>query len=431
MFGGRIYRWVTAQLEGTVAREDGSVGDYSVPITLNYPNVNSNGFGFVDVVNNADYVFYTSETAGLGRPTTYFTGDLIFSDFLRREGFIYISVQWYLAAAETYGTSYASIDRPTDGNEIIRDAARLLRSLDQFVVLESAISPAERVIAHGQSSSASLLRGFVWSGFNREVGGSSLIFDGLILTGTNGRRCSVLVDDRNDVVAGRLVRPSYSIGALDCPQLPDDGRIITLRTQTEAERQGNLTGTSRNERWYDVAGVAHIPEPMGPLMSMGAHQQNPISWNPVAKALLSHLVAWIEYDEEPPDSVIIEGQYGADDTFRLATDGDGNALGGIRLPHMVSTHSDGGRAGAPLGVYAGFDSDVWNLNPESGFAGLGGTFQPFPIDEIARRYPTRDAYVELVERAAAALLAQGFILEEDYHAYVRAAWREPLLERSP
>ena len=52
---------------GTVQREDGSVGSYRVPITLNYPDRDSNGFGFVDVVNDASYMWYTDETARLGK----------------------------------------------------------------------------------------------------------------------------------------------------------------------------------------------------------------------------------------------------------------------------------------------------------------------------------------------------------------------------
>src|SRR5262245_57659639 len=52
-FGGRAYSWVAAE-HGTVPRGDGTTGRYRVPITLIYPDRDANGFGFVDVVNNAD-----------------------------------------------------------------------------------------------------------------------------------------------------------------------------------------------------------------------------------------------------------------------------------------------------------------------------------------------------------------------------------------
>ena len=53
----------------------------------------------------------------------------------------------------------------------------------------------------------------------------------------------------------------------------------------------------------------------------------------------------------------------------------------------------------------------------------GGTFTPFSQQELAARYPSREVYVARVEKAAAALLADRFLLPEDYEAYVRAAKR--------
>ena len=115
-FGGRSYTWITATMSGTVQRDDGSVGSYRVPITLNYPDRGSNGFGLVDVVNDASYMWYTEGTAGLGTPTTLYTGDLIFSDYLRREGFTYISVQWYYPAVQRLPPRHCS-HRTSDRRE--------------------------------------------------------------------------------------------------------------------------------------------------------------------------------------------------------------------------------------------------------------------------------------------------------------------------
>jgi hypothetical protein len=56
---------------------------------------------------------------------------------------------------------------------------------------------------------------------------------------------------------------------------------------------------------------------------------------------------------------------------------------------------------------------------------LGGTFEPFSAQELAARYPSRDDYVQLVSKAAAALLPDRFLLQEDHDAYIQAAkrWR--------
>jgi hypothetical protein len=73
-FGGRQYTWVTAAMEGTVARDDGTTGRYRVPVSIMYPDRDSNRFGFVDVVNSADYSNYLDENAPLGRRKIYYTG---------------------------------------------------------------------------------------------------------------------------------------------------------------------------------------------------------------------------------------------------------------------------------------------------------------------------------------------------------------------
>jgi len=425
-FGGRNYTWVTATMEGTVERSDGSVGRYRVPITLNYPDRDSNGFGFVDVINDADFTWHTNETAGLGRPVALYTGDMIFSDFLRREGYTYVSVQWYFPAVAVAGRDYALIERPTDGNEIVRDAARLLRALDEHlpdVALQAAAS--EWVVAHGHSGSGGFLRGFIWAENNRDADGT-LFYDGFIVTAQNAQQCPTLTDDR---AAGRarVTGPLY-LETSSCFDLPADGKFITLRTQSEVERRNNRVGGAPNERTYDVAGVAHVPDFISLLRYVGANRQNPVSWRPVARALLTHLAAWIRDGTEPPIPLQIAGEYDAEGQFHITLDADGNAVGGIRMPHLTTALADGEIVGAPLGTYLGVDEEMIDV-VEAGYALLGGVFIPFSPDEIARRYPTQEVYVELVRRAAAQLLEQGFILPEDYDAYVRAAERERLYDR--
>ena len=87
VFKGRQYLWVTATMEGTVARSSGEWGQYRVPVVLMYPDRNPNGFGFVDVVNSAAFAVYKEGEAPGGKRSVYYVGDIIFSDYLRREGF--------------------------------------------------------------------------------------------------------------------------------------------------------------------------------------------------------------------------------------------------------------------------------------------------------------------------------------------------------
>src|SRR5690606_26192683 len=103
-------------------------------------------------------------------------------------------------------------------------------------------------------------------------------------------------------------------------------------------------------------------------------------------------------------------------------DGDGNMLDGVRHPNLV----------VPIGTYTG-----WNLRRE-GFgegeqcAGTG-SFIPFaatreerirtgdPRPSLEERYPTHDAYVTGVRRAAEELVRERFLLPADAAEIVRLA----------
>ena len=100
-FGGREYIWANAQMEGTVARPDGSTGKYRVPIVLMYPDRNSNGVGFVDVPNSAVFLVYKEQEAPGGKRFVFHVGDTIFSDYLKRG--IFIGVHIHVGAGDVDG----------------------------------------------------------------------------------------------------------------------------------------------------------------------------------------------------------------------------------------------------------------------------------------------------------------------------------------
>jgi hypothetical protein len=421
-YEGRPYRWAAGTMEGTVAREDGTTGRYRVPIALSYPDRDGNGFGFVDIPANNDFTNYTDVTAPLGTRKVMYAGDHYVGDYLRREGFTYIAVQWSRAVTAQLGPDYAMIEDGRDGWEILADAARFLR--DPATLQASSTPPppnVRHVIAFGWSRTGQLIREFVRSGRNRQRDGA-LVFDGFL--GGGGTDCTIMNNDPTPQQPPRPAFPTYHASTRCDALLPLDGKMIALQTQTEYENAalGERVMTRHetpNYRQYEMAGVTHIPADRLSLRTIGAIRQNPISFRPVAKAMLRNLVEWIAAGTPPPPPLYIAGQAGADDLFRLELDADGNALGGLRLPHMASVQANGERAGAPLGVYTGLDHDL--RDDRYGYASNAGTFDPFPPAELARRYPTRAAYVDLVRKAAAHLLAGRYILEEDHDAYISAA----------
>jgi len=106
-------------------------------------------------------------------------------------------------------------------------------------------------------------------------------------------------------------------------------------------------------------------------------------------------------------------------------DTDGNDVAGIRsVPLQV-----------PVGTYTG-----WNLfragRFEDGFCSLQGSFIPFARTRaeqlatedarpsIEERYPTREAYIDAVRRAAHELVKQQFLLADDATALVAEAEKD-------
>ena len=423
LFKGREYIWVTAIMEGTIDRGGGTWGHYRVPIVLMYPDRQPNGFGFVDVVNSATFLFYKEGEAPGGKRSVYYPGDLIFSDYLRREGFTYMAVQWSRMVTSELGADYGVIEDGRDGYAIVKDAARFLR---QPGALEGAVPfrpvAVGRVIGFGQSQTAMLLREMVRSGQNRDKSGA-LVFDG-ILAGVHSM-CLTLHNDKTPRPAPGPTNPTFEKYGHCGDPLPEDGKFITILSQSEIDRiKGYLTRhQTPSYRQYELAGVAHIPSDIIDLRLSGATRQNPASFRPVYKAMLRNLVEWIAAGTPPPDPRYIEGEVDSAGQFHFAPDADGNVMGGLRLPHMPTVLPNGEQAGAPLGVYGGVDPD--HLKSGDAFVLRGGTFAPFSAEALAARYPSREAYVQLVRSAAAALLADRFILQEDYDAYLQVAkrWR--------
>jgi hypothetical protein len=112
-------------------------------------------------------------------------------------------------------------------------------------------------------------------------------------------------------------------------------------------------------------------------------------------------------------------------------DADGNDLGGVRYPDMQ----------APIATYIG-----WALR-KAGFAEgelmmTNGCIKAFartqaeretigdPRLSVEERYPSHQAYVDIVKRAVDELVKEGFLLPEDGEAYIEAAKRKNPLDPS-
>ena len=233
---------------------------------------------------------------------------------------------------------------------------------------------------------------------------------------------------------------------------------------------------------------AVLPLPAKEPFGACQQQPNPNPHNWTMRALLTHLAAWVKDGAEPPPSsrpTIAAGNLVAPDQVRFPRI-PANAYGGVTRPAVkfvadndplhvqdygkdynaadasgiisgdppklsaarygtlvAQVDADGNDLGGirnvfaavPIGTYTG-----WNyFNKEffeDGFCTLSGSFIPFaptkqerlaaadPRPSIEERYPTKEAYVAAVKKAADDLVAQRFLLPDDAIRLVSEAERD-------
>ena len=390
------YREATLRMAGTAP-----AGAYDVPVKVAFPTDgrNHSGVAVVDVVNTV-FQAYPLPLPAPATPIPLYLARLhLGDDYLFSAGHVYLGVNWDKNVLDSTGTG--TIAAATDAYAIIRDAAALAR--DSGSIPAQARPPASnRVVAYGFSQTGSLLRAFYRDHANSTGG---LAFDGALYGGADGY-C-------NDPTLG-------SFGAYPCGDGPvsDGGKVIAFSPEADAEWSGySERGQTADYRVMEIAGTAHIPRPVLPFDDAPA--QNPASWAPAIRASLHNLIAWID-GIPPPDSNYIDLEDGVGDLFgapfREATrDTNGNALGGVRLPHMIAEFR-GHEVGAPLGTYEAFD-----FNAPDFFLFLGGHFTPFDAAKLEALYPTHGTYVNRVTKAVRRLVERREILADDGEAFIQEA----------
>jgi hypothetical protein len=102
---------------------------------------------------------------------------------------------------------------------------------------------------------------------------------------------------------------------------------------------------------------------------------------------------------------------------------DGNEVGGVPLTEVA----------VPLGTHTGWNITVPQLRDLGYLSGLIGSFVPFAPTREARvqagdarrsieeRYPSRQAYLDQIARAAQTLVRDRFLLPDDVPAVLRQA----------
>lgn len=299
---------------------------------------------------------------------------------------------------------YASLAHPGDSFAYdiysqTAQAVRRPRGVDPLAGLRP-----DAVIAAGESQSAFRMTTYINAIHPRDD-----IFDGF------------LVHSRGSLLPAPLSEPPLpSVPVPGAVRIRTDlnAPVLTFQTETDLTFLGFLQARQPDSdlfRLWEVAGTAHAdtyttvvgmqdrggdpsvadlvitsrPVDLGP--SCGA----PINSGPqhfVLKAAVDALNRWVREGTPPPMAPRLETA-----GSRLLRDEHGNALGGIRTPHVdvpIATLSGEGQAG-----------EIFCL--------LFGTTVPFDEAKLAQLYPTREAYLSAFEAATERAVAQGFILPAD------------------
>jgi Alpha/beta hydrolase domain len=464
---GSGYLQVEGVMSGDVIRDDGSRAPYRVPITLVYPEdaARCSGKALVDVINS---VFYeTFDFAGTNQdpffPSLLPTGRVLLGDdFLQSRGYVYANAQWNKLVIErqrqagTLPDPELGIDRGTDGYIILRDLSDFLRRpASLFVGPVAPPCAAEDVVAFGGSQTGMMLRQFYFAGLNTALVSGPSYDDGKVFEGglhvVPGSRCRSLTDES----------PWFSYSFANCQGATPDaqGKVITINTETDLQMVDGWKARpgSANDwyRVYEIAGTSHISTPFFPLKLVGlrehaAADQNYAEMAPVIRAMADQLGAWIEGAPAPPPSAFLKGHvarlaaplfssasWGSDTRLAFVTKlgEDGNALGGVRLPHVQTSLPSGMLVGGPLGLYRGVEcgSDPTDSTYllSCGLSGdvniynmAGGTFTPYSEVDVRlcpAFYPTRQSYTNAIINAAEHAVTERWILAEEVRSIVAAA----------
>ena len=279
---------------------------------------------------------------------------------------------------------YGELRHPGDAfaYDIFTQVARTLRS---GAVL-GELAP-ERLLAVGESQSAFALTTYV-NGVQPLAGE----YDGFLI---HSRAAAPLPLEGLDVnIAGALGgTPTIIRDDLDVPvlMLQTETDVLTFLRSIDARQPDTDVF-----RLWEVAGSAHADLfLLGDPASLGC--TTPVNAGPthfVALAALRHLDRWARGGDPPPEA----GRLEVDAAGAFVRDADGNAVGGVRTPHVdvpVDTLSGEPPPGASIVCM------------------LAGSTTPLPPTRLVERYGDAESYEQAFEAALDDAIAAGFLLEED------------------
>jgi alpha/beta hydrolase family protein len=242
----------------------------------------------------------------------------------------------------------------------------------------------QKVTLMGTSASSGTVRNYLADHATLRMANGGPIFDGYLLTSTNGNTPLPIVD-------------------VPMIQMPTQTEVVTWAAKGIEYRRRDSDEPGNRFRLYEVAGMPHNNSRENP-----GFQNDPCTL-PVTDfpagaftaLALNYLVDWITTGKTPPhaDPIAVD-QNTANDGSALSLDEYGNAKGGIRNIWVdVPT--------ATNGVFGKGKTDA-----QDRLCQLAGTKVPLSDATLEKLYPTTGDYTKKAEQRLDALIAQGWFLPE-------------------
>jgi hypothetical protein len=279
-------------------------------------------------------------------------------------------------------------------NDVIAQAGMLIKSgTGPFAGYR-----VQKITLMGTSASSGTVRNYLADHANLRMASGGPIFDGYLLTSTNGNTPLPIVD-------------------VPMIQMPTQTEVVTWADKGIAYRRPDSDEAGNRFRLYEVAGMPHNNSRENPGF-LNDPCTLPVTDFPAGAftaLALNYLAEWITSGKTPPHAPPIEvDQNTANDGSALALDEYGNAKGGIRNVWVdVPTATNGvfGKGKTPA---------------QDRLCQLAGTKVPLPDAILKKLYPNKSAYVTKLKQRLDQLVAQGWFLPEYVDMVQRDADRAPL-----
>lgn len=181
----------------------------------------------------------------------------------------------------------------------------------------------------------------------------------------------------------------------------DFGFTRARQPDSESVRTWEITGTAHADAHYLTQLMAQGNRQFEQFLDLSSilDQVNSAPQYLAVNAALHGLVEWAEGGAAPAGAAPIDT-----DDSEILRDANGNALGGLRLPHVQ----------VPVAVQSG-----------EGVIPFSGKTVPFDAPTLAALYPDSQAYIAAVEASARAAVDAGYLLPEDAANIIAEAEADP------